>query len=73
MKAHDVRPGQTVLCCDGKGRGDGHRPQPIVVTRIIRARGTRRIAFGYTDTTKAARDTNGITQSYLPHEQVLEP
>lgn len=71
MKARDVRPGDTVMCC--RERTWDHLPHPVEVQRIIRARGTKRIAFGYIDRSGAARDTNGITQSYLPDETVVTP
>lgn len=70
MKAKDVRPGLTVLCCRAPSH---HVPLPVVVTKIIRAPGTKRIAFMYVDRSGAARDTNGVTQGYLPVEEVDVP
>lgn len=70
MKAKDVRPGVTVLCCRPPSH---HVPLPVQVTKIIRAPGTKKIAFAYVDRSGAARDTNGITSPYLPVEEVDVP
>lgn len=67
MKASAVSVGDTVLCCVAPSF---HEPQLVVVTRILRPEGSRRLAFAYTDTSGAAADTRGVTSSYLPNDVV---
>lgn len=70
MKARDVLPGQTVMCC--RTPSAHHQPQPVVVTRVLRPRGTRFMAFAYDG---APVDGRGpmVTSPYLPSDEVAVP